>query len=258
LNEFLRLCGVGLTGIVEWMDGHDFYQGSGTIKGVLFALREGSHAAIRDMADELGTPRAKAVTTVKPSGTLSKVMDTTEGAHRPLGKYIINNIRFSKNDPLVPVLRDANYRVIDDPYASDGSVVAVPVAYENVKFEEVDGVLVNRETAIQQLERYKLLMENYVDHNCSITISYSPYEVNDIVEWLYENWDSYVGVSWLLRADPTQTAEDLGYPYLPQEVVTKEQYDAYVAQLKPVNIDEANAENALVDDECATGMCPVR
>mgnify|MGYP000703523677 CR=1 FL=1 len=60
-----------------------------------------------ERADELGLPRAKAVTTVKPSGTLSKIMDTTEGVHRPLGRYIFNNVTFSKHDPIVPKMKAA-------------------------------------------------------------------------------------------------------------------------------------------------------
>ena len=113
------------------------------------------------------------------------------------------------------------------------------------------------DASIDQLERYKLLMDNYVDHNCSITVSYDPSEVPEIIDWLDKNWDSYVGVSWLFRNDPTKTAADLGHPYLPQEVVTKEVFDAYVATLLPVNIDEANFED-LIDDACSTGACPVR
>ena len=64
------------------------------------------------MADELDLPRPKNVTTVKPSGTLSKIMDTTEGVHKPLGKYVFNNVNFSKHDPIIDTLRSANYNVL--------------------------------------------------------------------------------------------------------------------------------------------------
>ncbi|MFG1227155.1 ribonucleoside-triphosphate reductase, adenosylcobalamin-dependent [Xanthobacter wiegelii] len=262
LNEFLRLCGVGLTGIVKWLDVRKVSHSKQEIAARLEELRWNAQRGVNNMADELGLPHAKAVTTVKPSGTLSKIMDTTEGVHRPLGKYIFNNVNFSKHDPLVPMLVDAGYRVFDNPYDSTGAVVTLPVAYEDVAFTRVekDGVVleVNTESAIEQLERYKLLMDNYVDHNCSITVSYDPSEVPQIVEWLYENWDSYVGVSWLYRNDPTKTAQDLGYPYLPQEVVTEEVYREYVAKLQPINLDGANSFEEIQDRECATGACPIR
>lgn len=263
LNEFLRLCGVGATGIVKWLDGKDPVHAA---DGLAYNRRM-AHKGANSMADELGLPRPKAITTIKPSGTLSKVMDTTEGVHKPLGKHIFNNIRFSKHDPLVPLLKAANYHVFDDPYAEDGALVRVPVRYDDIKFDTVevtrkDGrkvvVEVNQESAVQQLERYKLMMDHYVDHNCSITVSYDPSEVPEIVEWLYENWDSFVGVSWLYRNDPTKSAADLGFEYLPQEVVTKEEFDEYVATLLPVDIDAGNSFDELTDDECVTGACPIR
>jgi ribonucleoside-triphosphate reductase len=214
------------------------------------------------MADELGTPRAKAVTTVKPSGTLSKIMDTTEGVHKPLGKYLINNITFSKDDPTVGLLEEAGYKVFDKPFEPSSKLVAMPVCYDDVVFDKVEtsrGVVeVNLESAVDQLERYKLLMDNYVDHNCSVTISYDPSEIPAIIDWILANWDTYVGVSFIYRNDPTKTAEDLGYPYLPQEVITEEAYVAYTSQLKPLDLSGLTSDDDLVDEACATGACPIR
>ena len=226
-------------------------------------MRATAHDGANSMADELGLPRSKAITTVKPSGTLSKCMSTTEGVHKPLGKYIFNNVNMSVHDPLVKMLQASNYYTFPNPYDGTGVLVRLPVSYENVEFDEVqspDGetLYVNLESAVDQLERYKLLMQNYVDHNCSITVSYSPEEVPDIINWLDENWDIYVGVSFIYRNDPTKTAADLGYPYLPQEVVTKSKFDEYTSTLLPVDFSNAGSTLELTDDECATGACPVR
>lgn len=262
LNEFLRLCGVGLTGIVRWDHMHPHALPDRRVEA-LRTLRRTARDGANTMADELGLPRPKAVTTVKPSGTLGKIMDTTEGVHKPLGKFIFNNVGFSRHDPLVPILREAGYRVFDNPYDSTGVLVTFPVSYEDVPFTPVtldDGrvVDVNQESAVEQLERYKLLMDTYVDHNCSITVSYSPEEVPAIVDWIWENWDAYVGVSFIYRNDPTKTAADLGYPYLPQEVVTEEAWRAYASTLKPVTLDTANSFEELQDAGCAMGACPIR
>lgn len=255
LNEFLRLCGVGATGIVKFIDAHKGYS---NLVDMVKVLRKSAQNGAHDMADDLGLPRAKAVTTVKPSGTLSKIMDTTEGVHKPLGKYIFNNVTFSKHDEIIPTLRQAGYKVMDKPFESDSVLVTFPVAYEDVKFDIVDGKEVNQESAIEQLERYKFMMDNYVDHNCSVTISYDPYEIEAIVSWILENWDSYVGVSFIYRNDPTKTAEDLGYAYLPQEVVTKEKYYEYVTSLLPVDLTALGTTDDLSDEACATGACPIR
>lgn len=189
-------------------------------------------------------------------------MDTTEGKHKPLGRYIFNNVNFGKFDPLLPLVRSAGYRVWDNPADPEGVLVTFPVKWDSVKFDkfEKNGVVmeVNLESAITQLERYKMLMQNWCQQNVSATISYSPDEVDEIISWLLDNWDVYVGVSFLYRADPTKTAKDLGYLYLPQEVVTKEAYDEYVARLQPIELDKANDIDAELQDDCSTGACPIR
>lgn len=259
-NEFLRLCGVGLTGIVQF---------DRLSPEVLRELRAEAVSGAYKMAEQLGQPKPKAVTTIKPSGTLSKIMDTTEGVHKPLGRFIFNNVQFSRHDPLVSILRDANYRVFDHPFDPTSVLITFPVAYNGVDFHRKmvkrDGkdvmVEVNVESAVDQLDRYKMLMDNYVDHNCSVTISYSPDEVPDIVEWLLANWDAYVGVSFIYRNDPTKTAQDLGYQYLPQSVVTLDDYNAYVATLKAVSLsadDAGDGSDLDLSSECEGGVCPVR
>lgn len=252
-NEFLRLCGVGLTGIVRRPDlsPYDYSE-----------LQRTATAGAYGMADELGTPRPKNVTTIKPSGTLSKVMDTTEGVHKPLGKYIFNSVNFGKHDPLIPLCRQAGYKVVENPSDSEAVLITFPVKWEDVPFDKFvkDGVEmeVNLESAITQLERYKMLMVNWCQQNVSATISYGVEEVDDIVDWLLDNWDVYIGVSFLFRADPTKTAKDLGYLYLPQAVVTKKEYDEYVANIQPIVLDKANDINAEIEEDCASGACPVR
>lgn len=248
-NAFLRLCGVGLTGIVTRPDLGAFDYSM---------LQRVATSGAYSMADELGLPRPKNITTVKPSGTLSKIMDTTEGVHKPLGKYIFNNVNFSKHDPLLISLRQAGYRVFDNPNDSEGVLVTFPVKWDNVPFTRVGDLEVNVETAVEQLERYKMLMQNWCQQNVSATISYSPDEVPAIVEWLLENWDNYVGVSFLFRADPTKSAKDLGYLYLPQEVVTKQAYDEYVKNLQEVDFSIFNQDLEMESQECAGGVCPVK
>lgn len=250
-QEYLRLCGVGVTGIVKWLSNLSKEESEDT----LCMLRAVAIGSTHQIAGELDLPIPKAVTTVKPSGTLGKIMDTTEGLHKPLGRYIFNNIKFDANDDLVSELEDAGYKVIPDPYSSNNVIVTIPVDNGDMDWDVVDGTEVNQESAIDQLERYKLLMENYVDHNASITVSYQDHEVSEIVSWLYENWDVYVGVSFLPAVDPTKTAEDLGYPYLPQEVVSKDQYDSYISNLKEISI---RGGELIATEECAGGSCPVR
>jgi len=184
-------------------------------------------------------------------------MDTTEGVHKPLGKYVLNNVVFSKFDLVVPKLRGAGYRVFDHPFDKESVLATFPVSWETVQFDKVGGVEVNLESAVDQLERYKMLMESWCQQNVSATISYDASEVPDIIQWLHTNWDNYVGVSFLFRNDPTKTAADLGYLYLPQEVVTKAVFDDYIARIVPFELDETLVSDVLEDD-CLSGACPIR
>jgi len=248
-NYFMRLCGVGLTGIAKRpdMNGYDYE----------YLKRTATGAAI-GMAQELDLPSPKNITCVKPSGTLSKIMDTTEGIHKPLGKHIFNNVQFSKFDPVVEVLRDANYNVVNHPTDDSGVLITFPVEWIDVPFTKVDGKEVNLDTAVEQLEKYKLIQTSWTQQNTSVTISYDPTEVPAIIDWLLDNWDCYVGVSFIYRTDPTKTAKDLGYLYLPQEVVDEQTFRNYVQQLSPVSLENANSFDEIMGEECSTGACPIR
>jgi adenosylcobalamin-dependent ribonucleoside-triphosphate reductase len=252
-NEFLHLCGVSITGVAGRPDlgAHDYR-----------AMRSAAVQGSWSMAAELGRPRPKNVTCVKPSGTASKVMDAPgEGAHKPLGRYIFNNVIYQRTEPFLPALREAGYEVRPHPTQETMVLVKFPVENTGVVFEDFDGTPVNLEPAVEQLDRYKLLMDHFVDQNCSLTVNYDPAEVPGIIDWLMRNWDSYVGVSWGFRTDPTKTAEDFGAAYLPQEVVDRETFVAYASELKPLTYD-FGASGAvtleLLDDDCAGGACPVR
>lgn len=253
-NEFLRLCGVGITGMCQRPDitPHDY----------MTLRREATYGAY-SMADELGLQRPKNITVVKPSGSLSKIFGCTEGAHKPLGKYIINNIVFGKHDPLIPRLRKAGYQIKEHPYDDTAYLVAFPIKYDGVKFDNFytngRNIPVNLESAVEQLNRYKMLMENWCDQNCSITVSYSPEEADQIVEWLYDNWESYVGVSFMLRNDPTKRAEDLGHPYLPQEVVSREEFDFAMKGISKIDFTGTDSFDEIdMGAECSSGACPIR
>lgn len=264
-NEFLHLCGVGLTGVAARPDltAYDFKR-----------MRNITVSAAYSMANELNSPLPKNVTCIKPSGTVSKIMGTEEwgevpeGVHMPLGRFVFNWITYSKHDPLIPKFEEAGYMVIEKPYEPESVLVRFPVSYHSVPFTrttvtrkngKVEEVDVNLESAVSQLERYKTLMETWCEQNVSNTISYDPSEVPEIIDWMQENWDSYVGVSFLFRNDPTKNAEDLGYAYLPQEVVTQEVYEDYVAGLKPIDYSGIEmTEEDLLEEECVGGACPIR
>jgi adenosylcobalamin-dependent ribonucleoside-triphosphate reductase len=241
-NSALRLCGVGVCGVVQSEDLTDYQ---------IRRMRDSAVMGACSMADELGLPRPKAVTTIKPGGTIPKVMGCTEGMTRPLGKYIFNWVQFSKSDPIVRKLTVAKYQVMDHPDKPEDVLICLPVEFSGTE------TLKEPESAIKQLERYKRWNKLYADHNVSNTISWDVAEIEEIASWLFVNWDDFIAVSWMKRNSPTKTASDHGFKYLPQEVVEKEKFEKYVRRLDPVEITESTSG---LEEEvgCLQGNCPVR
>ncbi|RWB95641.1 MAG: ribonucleoside-triphosphate reductase, adenosylcobalamin-dependent [Mesorhizobium sp.] len=263
-QHLLRLCGVAPLGYVSW----EFIDSPLHLESVAKAARDGANS----MADEFGTPRPRRVTQVQPGGTSSKHLglegdEVHEGAHLSLSRWIFNNMNITKGEPLVDALKAANYHIFDHPTDPTAVIVRIPVEYpESPLFTKTtmkingrdEQVEVNMERAVSQLNRYKTLMKHYVDHNCSITISFEADEIEDMADWFMENWDNYVGVSFLRRNDPTKTAADLGFAYLPQEAVSKRMFDEYVATLLPLDLSNDNSQELIDMGDCATGACPIR
>ena len=217
------------------------------------------------MADELGLARPKAVTTVTPGGTISKVMGGTdigevaEGVHKPMGRFIFNWVNYGKDDPIVEALQAAGYRTMVSPSDGNNVLVCFPVEYRGIKFTSVGGVDVNLEPAVVQLNRYLRWNTLWTDHNVSCTISYSPDELPAVAAWLDENWDrGYIATAFMRRTDPTMTAKDLGHPYLPQEVVGPAAFYEYKGLLRPADFSGLHGVYDTDEAGCANGSCPSR
>lgn len=235
-NQALRLCGVSLTGLALRPD---------LTEADFLDLQEAATEGADGMAMELKLPWPARVTTGKPSGTLSKVMDTSEGFHTPLGRYIFNWISFGQHDPIKQKLIDAGYTHKPHPNDPNGMLICLPVDF---------GAEPVIETAVQQLERYKMYMRYWCHHNMSCTIYYEPNEIESIKVWLTDedNWKHYVGVSFLPR-NPTAT-----YSYYPQVKVSEEEYSAYIRNLKPVSFGDTASLSDDNSPDCAAGACPVK
>jgi ribonucleoside-triphosphate reductase len=244
-NETLRLCGVGITGITmcPWLTPY-----------ILRRIRQAAWAGACSVANEYGTPRPAAVTTVKPSGTLSKVFGVSSGCHQPVSRYELNTILFDRHDPLVASLRGAGFQMFEHPTQENGMLIEFPI--------DNGSEVVENEPAIVQLERYRMLMDNWCDYNVSITVSYDHHEIPAIVDWLDRNWDSFVAVSWMQRIDPWTDPASINQRYLPQRALTPAEFSAKAKDIRPINwnqITETDVQYDIEDAaECAGGACPVR
>jgi ribonucleoside-diphosphate reductase alpha chain/ribonucleoside-triphosphate reductase len=263
-----RLLGVSLTGQQDAWDalGVKFFE-NGPIS-ILKQAREVALAEAQKYHRQMEIAPPLLVTTVKPSGTISQLPGTSSGIHRSYAPEYLRRIRISKADPLAKALRslgahcrpeNAQGDSIDDDRCNT-VVFTFPVRTQ-AKMRAID------ESALEQLERYKLAMEHYVDHNCSVTVSVAEDEWDDVAKWLTkeENWNNYVGVSFLPKFDEITSP----FPQMPYQVASSDviqnlerRYQSFSEEdiLNALQQHEQKfKEYEVVDSDCATsGHCPVR
>lgn len=249
-----RLTGCSLTG---WQD---MVNAVGMTKKeeaeLLKELRKVAHEETKKLADQIGAEDSLLVTTVKPEGSLSQLPTVSSGVHYSHSPFYIRRVRINANDPLVKVCEELGYpmkpEVGQEWETCSTKVIEFPVQSPNGKTKyEV--------SAIEQLENYKMFMENYTDHNVSITVHVRDHEWEGVEEWVWNNWDSIVAVSFL-------SLDDNFYELLPYESITEEEYNSRRAALStrritPERIAKYEKHELTIDlgnDGCDTGVCPVR
>ena len=247
-----RLLGCSLTGWQDMVNAVNLNREEQA--ALLDRLRAAAHEAAEKAAKALGLNAPLLVTTVKPEGTLSLLPTVSSGVHYSHAPYYIRRIRISANDPLCRVCEDLGYPVFPE-VGQDAENCRTKVVEFPVKAPK--GKVKGDVSAIEQLENYKLFMEHYVDHNCSITIHVREHEWDEVEDWVWEHWDDVVALSFL-------SYDDSFYELLPYEAITEEEYEARRAQMRPFNpslISKYEHEETELDiggADCANGVCPVR
>ncbi|TCT13813.1 ribonucleoside-diphosphate reductase alpha chain/ribonucleoside-triphosphate reductase [Natranaerovirga pectinivora] len=246
-----KLIGCSLTG---WQDLVNALSLDKEAQGSLLSeLRTIAQKEAKEYAEEIGQNPPLLVTTVKPEGTLSQLPTVSSGVHYSHSPYYIRRVRINANDPLVKVCEELEYPIFPEVgqelETCSTKVIEFPVKAPN-------GTTKYDVSALEQLENYKLFMENYVDHNCSITIHVREHEWEAVEEWVWHNWDDIVAVSFL-------SLDDNFYQLLPYEAISEEEYNARVSVMKPfipnlISKYEKGEELDLGDDNCDNGVCPIR
>jgi adenosylcobalamin-dependent ribonucleoside-triphosphate reductase len=260
-----RLLGVSMTGLMDAFDllEWDTEQQEYYFKWVkLIAIN-----AANEYHNYLGINRSTRVTLMKPEGTISQLPTVSSGIHRAYSPYYLRRVRFSKTDPLARVLLNLGLTPVpennqgDSLFASECTtwVFTFPIK-TNTTIRAID------ESAIDQLERYKLAQVNYADrgHNISATITLAPDEYDIAANWINDNWNDIIGVSFLPRFDPISDGK-ASYPLMPYEPITEYEYhNLFNVKLTETELIEILAkienkyEEQSLDSSCSTGACPIR
>jgi ribonucleoside-diphosphate reductase alpha chain len=227
-TEEERLLGVSLTGIMdsqlltEWIS--DVEGGEWTLDEVLSELKFVAVATNDDWADRLGIPQSAAITCVKPSGTVSQLVDSASGIHPRHSEYYIRTVRGDNKDPLTKFMVAQGIPAEPDVMKpATTTVFSFPV-------KSPDGAITRTNlTAIEQLELWLTYQRYWCEHKPSITVNVREGEWMEVGAWVYKHFDEVSGISFLPYSDHT-------YQQAPYQEVDKETYEKALA-LMPEKID---------------------
>jgi ribonucleoside-triphosphate reductase len=213
-----RLLGVSLTG----QFGNTFFNGSEGLDKLADALDELRAYAIevnKEWATKLGINISVAITTVKPSGTVSQLVKSSSGMHPWHSEYYLRSVRNSNNDPVTVFLKDAgipNESCVMRP--QDTTIFYYPTAAPK-------GAITRKDiTALEHLEIWRVYRNHWTEHNPSVTISVRDEEWVDVAAWVYKNWEDVAGISFLPTSDHV-------YKQAPYQDVTQEEYEGWLEQM---------------------------
>lgn len=221
---------------------------------LLKKLREAAVTESKIYAEEIGEKAPILVTTVKPEGTLSQLPGVSSGIHYSHSPYYLRRVRINSNDSLVKVCEELGYTIYpevgQDIETCTTKVIEFPMKAPDGRTKDDVG-------AIEQLENYKMFMENYVEHNCSITVHVRENEWDVAEQWVWDNWDDTVALTFL-------PYDNSFYQLMPYEAITEKEYNEFVKNMKPFIpslLSKYEVKEEVIDignDECDTGLCPVR
>jgi len=194
-TEEERLLGVSLTGI---MDNKLLTTRNKGLEKTLEHLREVAVHTNNDYANRLGIPQSTSITCVKPSGTVSQLVDSASGIHARHSRYYIRTVRGDNKDPLTQFMKDQG--IPNEPCVFKGDTTTVfsfPVKSPNKAITRDDM------TAIEQLEMWLIYQRSWCEHKPSVTISVRDDEWMEVGAFVYKHFDEMSGVSFLPHSDHT-------------------------------------------------------
>ena len=220
-TEEERLLGVSLTGI---MDNPLMTSANKGLEKTLEHLREIALRTNTTWADRLGIPTSASITCVKPSGTVSQLVDSASGIHARHSPYYIRTVRGDNKDPLTQMMQDQGIPSEPCVMKPDSTTVfSFPVKSPN------KAVTRNDMSAIEQLETWLTYQRHWCEHKPSVTVSVRADEWMEVGAFVYKHFDEMSGVSFLPHSDHT-------YQQAPYQDCTKEEYEELLAKM-PEAID---------------------
>ena len=247
-TEEEALLGVSLTGICDhYLLGKD----SPDLEKWLTEMKDVAIKTNKEWADKLGINQSAAITCVKPSGTVSQLVDSASGIHPRFSKHYIRRVRSDKKDPLAQYMTAAGFPVEDDVMSKSSLVFGFPIKSPD------SSTTVKQVGAMEQLRVWKKYQDYWCEHKPSITVYYTDSEFLQIAQWIWDNFDSVSGISLLPVSDHV-------YQQAPYEDITAEKYEELLAAM-PVDVNWDDLEHFEKEDNttgsqelaCTGGACEI-
>tara|TARA_R110000787_G_scaffold32754_3_gene86550 strand:- start:804 stop:2660 length:1857 start_codon:yes stop_codon:yes gene_type:complete len=239
-----RLLGVSLTGIM------DCKLTSNPNPKLLERLRDHARQTNKEFAKQLKIPESTSITCIKPSGTVSQLVNSASGIHARHSPYYIRTIRMDKKDPIYNFLKEQGVKVEDEQFRPESTAVfSFPIKAPK------GSVTRNDKTALEQLELWLIYQHHWCEHKPSVTISVKDHEWMEVGAWVYKYFDEISGISFLPYSDHS-------YVQAPYTDCSKEEYEA-LKKITPQKIDFSKMKEE--DDNtigtqtlaCVAGSCEI-
>ena len=247
-TEEEALLGVSLTGIC---DHYLLGRNSSDLEKWLTEMKDVAVATNKKWAAKLGINQSAAITCVKPSGTVSQLVDSASGIHPRFSEHYIRRVRSDKKDPLAEYMSAAGFPVEQDVMNPSTLVFSFPIKApeQSIKVNDVD--------ALQQLRLWKKYQDHWCEHKPSVTVYYTDDEFFEVCQWLWSNLDMVSGISLLPYSDHV-------YQQAPYEKISEETYDELVKAM-PDEFNWADLQNFEQEDNttgsqelaCVGGACEI-
>ena len=251
-TEEERLLGVSLTGIMDHKVLSAEIFNKQVLKDMLINLRDHAIDTNKKWSKILGVNQATAITCVKPSGTVSQLVDSASGIHPRYSSYYLRTVRADKKDPLCDMMLEKGFYGEDDAMKpNDTKVFYFPM------MSPKSSVMRDGKNAIEQLEIWKTYQLYWCEHKPSITVYVKEEEWLEVGAWVYKNFDVMSGVSFLPHSEHS-------YKQAPYQEVNESTYKEWLAKT-PRNINWMDLTNYEKEDNttsskelaCTAGACEI-
>jgi ribonucleoside-triphosphate reductase (thioredoxin) len=252
-----RLLGVSLTGIMD----NEYTNGTWSqrklneeyrLENLLEDLRNEAVKTNKLWAAKLGIPVSAAITCVKPSGTVSQLVDSASGIHARHSPYYIRTVRADKKDPLAIMMKELGFPVEDDVTKPQHTYV-----FSFPQKSPENAIYRKDMSAIEQLELWLTYQRHWCEHKPSITVSVKEEEWPEVGAWVYNHFDEMSGVSFLPFSDHV-------YKQAPYQDCTKEEYEALLIKMpkdvdwsKLAQYEKQDATTGSQELACVAGGCEI-